>query len=484
MVTDVLGVAAVAETVTSNFPSDVESLGFRNNARFQQVQPVLAQQYQDGAELIAIEAMKKLTTLLPCAAQATDACARTFISTVVSKLYRRPLTQVESDRYFAAFTRGKTNLDFNTGITWVIHAALQSPGFLYRFEFDDTAAGQPVRPLAAYEMASRLSFLLWGSVPDDVLLTAASKNELATAAQVEAQARRMLMDPKAQRVTDFIDQWLDLDRLPDLKRDPTSFAGTDGIGVDLRQESLLLAKSVIFDDNGTLENLFTSPNTFVNTRLAKHYGLPAVTGTGFSKVAQPGNRLGIFMQGPRVVHDKEDRTSIVRRGLSVRTQLLCQIVPAPPNDVQLDLGPIAGNLTQAQKLEAHRANPTCAACHKLMDPLGAPFEGLDALARPRAKDEGGRDVVVNGEITGTKTVNGPVADAAAMMTKIAKSPELSGCATLQAFRWGYGRKEEAADACAREQLQTRFDTSGGNLKELFVALTQTDDFLFRKVTAP
>jgi hypothetical protein len=222
----------------------------------------------------------------------------------------------------------------------------------------------------------------------------------------------------------------------------------------------------------------------VNAPLAKHYGFSGVTTQTYQKVQYPGRRAGLLMLGGVIAaHDKINRTSIVRRGLNVRTQVLCQLIPAPPPNIP-PLGPIDQNQSQADRLAAHRTNATCAACHKLMDPIGQVFENVDAVGRDRTVDEAGRPVKTAGELKGTVDSDGPVADGAELVTRLSQSSEVRDCMALQVYRFSMGRGEEDADACSRGQLRARFKKSGSDLRELFVGVTQTDDFLYRAATSP
>lgn len=349
---------------------------------------------------------------------------------------------------------------------------------MYRLELDGDDAQ---RALGPYELASRLSFLFWQSTPDDVLLEAARSGRLVTAADVEREARRLLADPRAERHAGFFEQWMDVDSL-DLKREAAAFPGLSaGLESLLREEARRFIDASVRQGDGRFATLFTSPVTFVNADLARHYELPGVTGTGWVRTSFPASarRGGLFMNTAALVsHDKQARTSIVNRGLRVRTQLLCQTVSTPPNDVPLSLGVIDATNSQADRLAQHRTNPSCQGCHLMIDPLGEPFEHIDAIGRTRTVDEGGRAVRTTGEIFGSR-VDRKVSHGLELMETLSTSDEARACLVTQLFRFHHGREDEDADRCSRQRAFERFRASEWNVRELLIALTKTDDFLFK-----
>jgi hypothetical protein len=360
---------------------------------------------------------------------------------------------------------------------------LQSPQFLNRVEFAPApAAGTTAtftRP-THYEMASRLSYLLWQSMPDQVLFDAAANNQLGTDAEIAAQARRMLADPKAKRVYQFFQEWMDVDELSAMERDEGVYPSyTDKLPGLLAQEAKAFVDDVLWNGAGDFKTLMTAPYSFVNAELATHYGISGVTGTNFRKVDTPGRGGFLTLGGVVSVHDKPTRSSIVLRGLRVRTEILCHIVGAPPADIVLDLPEVAPGLPQAKRLEAHRTEALCASCHDKMDPLGVPFENFDAMGRLRTMDEEGNAVATAGAITHTTSPDVSVANASELSSALADSKEVRECFTKQAFRFFYGRGEAQADSCSLAQLNSAFEKTNYSIPELLVSLTQTDAFLYR-----
>jgi hypothetical protein len=477
---NVPSVVSMVSTVTAEFPPEPDSLGFRNSADYLDVPTLVAQKYLDAADAISTAAAAA-PNFVTCANGTKDAtCAAAFVGTFGKQVYRRPLTAADTAPYTALYQKAiSSGYDFQTGIEWIVFAMLQSQQFLYRFELNAKPTGAYATP-SPYEMASRLSFLYWQSMPDAALFDAADKGQLATQAQIEGQARRLLADPKATRLLDYFSQWLDLDVMPEMTRDPKVFPNLDPtLPSLLQQETLAFVSDLVSSPTGTFDQLLTAPYTFANAALATHYGLPAPAGAAFVRVDAPG-RSGVLTQGMMLAHDKATRTSIVRRGLKIRTDVLCQIVPAPPPNVDINLDDASqANLTQRQRLEQHRQVASCAGCHNLMDPIGVVFEGFDAVGRARTVDETGQPVVTSSTVSSTDDANGAVADPQALGKLLAQSDQVRGCYVTNTFRFFYGREVDQPDACSMARLLSDFKGTSYNLRELLVSLTRTDAFLYR-----
>jgi hypothetical protein len=476
LLADVSGIGPAVALASGNFVEEAESLGFRNNVDFLGVSPLIAQGYMDSAESLA-PLVANTDKLIGCTS-ADAACAQQFVESFGKRAFRRPLSTEEVARYTALYDKAAAKgYDFKTGIEWIVFSMLQSTEFLYRVELG-AARGQDYVP-SQYEVANRLSYLVWQSMPDQALFDAAEKGELGTKKQIEAQARRMLKDPKASRLLEYFDQWLDTDHLSALTRDPEVYPGLPANLPELLQnETHAFVTYLLQSPTGSLSELLTGQYSFLDADLAKHYGVTGPTGAAYERVNMPG-RSGVLTQGMMLSRDKPTRTSIVRRGLKVRLDLLCEKVPAPPNNVQLNLEALGSGLTQRQRLEQHRTDASCAGCHTLMDPIGVVFEGFDAVGRARTTDEGGAAVDTRSTITATRDLNGPVADAVELGQALANSQEVRDCYVTQSFRFFYGRDYTAADQCSMAELLIAFRDSKQSLAELIVALTQTDQFLYR-----
>jgi hypothetical protein len=476
LLADVADIGPAVASASKDFVDEAESLGFRNNADFLGVSSLVAQGYMDSAEALA-PLVASTDKLLGCTTQ-DAACAKQFVESFGKRAFRRPLSAEELARYSGVYDKAAAKgYDFKTGIEWIVFSMLQSTEFLYRVELGAAKASDYVP--SQFETANRLSYLVWQSMPDQALFDAADKGELGDKKQIEAQARRMLKDPKAARLLEYFDQWLDIDRLSAIDRDSNVYPGiAAGLPELLKAETHAFVSSLLQSPTGSFTELLTAPYGFVNAELAKHYGVSGPVGADYVRVDMPG-RSGVLTQGMLLAHDKPTRTSIVRRGLKVRLDLLCEKVPSPPNNVQLNLEALGDGLTQRERLEKHRTEASCAGCHNLMDPIGVVFEGFDAVGRARTTDEGGKPVDTTSQITATHDIDGPVSNVAELGAKLAGSQEVRDCYVMQSFRFFYGRDYTTADQCTMAQLLTAFRDSKQSLSELIVALSQTDQFLYR-----
>jgi len=491
----------------NGFPTEEKRLGFDDNAAVLSVSPLLAEQYMLAAEQLAADAVDNhWSALVPCAATATatdaDACGRDFIAAFGRRAYRRPPDTDDTAILTAVFNAGKAT-DLKTGIRLVIATALQSPRFLYRVEFGRTpvasdrrvtvkdpagaalAEAQIVR-LDDWEMASRLSYLLWRSMPDDTLLAAAEAGELSTDDQITAQVGRMLADARAHgMIDDFHGQWLRFGEIDGVEKDASMFSGwSASMPGLLRQQAQAFVDDVIWSGDGTLSALFGAPYTFANPALAKFYGIAAPSGSGFEKVMlEPGQSAGVLTQGGLMsVLAKPNQTSPVHRGKFVREQILCQQLQPPPPNLQIKPPELSATLTTRERFTQHSADPGCANCHQLMDPIGLGFENFDGAGRFRAT-ENGQSIDASGEVMGTD-VAGPFNGAVELGQKLAGSADVRACVATQWFRYGYGRAETTADSCSLGTLEQRFAGSGYRVLDLVAALAATDAFRYRRFTPP
>lgn len=476
LLAQVSGIGPAVAAATKDFVDEAESLGFRNNVDFLAVSSLVAQGYMDSAESLATLSAGS-AALIGCSTN-DAACAKQFVESFGKRAFRRPLMADELARYQGIYDKAAAQgYDFKTGIEWVVFAMLQSTQFLYRVELG-APQGSDYVP-SQFETASRLSYLVWQSMPDQALFDAAAAAELGTKQQVEAQARRLLQDPKASRLLEYFDQWLDLDRLSTFDRDQNVYPNVDpNLPQLLQGETHAFVDSLLKNPAGSLTELLTAQYSYLNADLAKHYGVTGAAGAEFVRVDMPG-RAGVLTQGMLLTHDKPTRSSIVRRGLKVRLDMLCQKVPAPPNDVQLDLEGLGEGLTQRERLQKHREVASCAACHTLMDPIGVVFEGFDAVGRARSVDESGKPVDLKTELSLTRDADGPLSGPNELGAKLANSQEVRDCYVMQSFRFFYGRDYSAADQCSMAELLLAFRDKKQSLSELIVALAQTDNFLYR-----
>jgi hypothetical protein len=472
-----------------SFPVEEKRLGFDNNAAALSVSPVLVEQYLLAAETVAAAVVNgSLATIMPCdpAADGIDACGQKFITTFGRKAYRQPLGPDDIVALTAVFNVGKVT-DFKTGIRLVVETMLQSPRFLYRVEFGDPPqSGQSVVKLDSWEMASRLSYLLWHSMPDDALFAAAEAGGLTTSEEIASQVERMLQDPRAHGVVaDFHSQWLRVGELATIEKDLTVFPKlSPTIAGLLQRETAQFLDFVTWDGPGDLNAIFTSPFTFVNGPLADYYGIPGVTGDAFVKIQlDPDQRAGFLTQGGILsLLGKANQTSPVHRGKFVREQLLCTELPPPPADLMIKPPELSSTLTTRERFIQHATDRACTGCHRLMDPIGLGFENFDGAGMFRDTENGvavdSSGSVQDSDIAGT--FNGVLE----LQSKLAVSQQVRDCVATKWFRYGYGRGETDQDSCTLATIKNKFAATGYRTRDLLVALTQSDAFLYRQVTLP
>jgi hypothetical protein len=356
---------------------------------------------------------RMIFTCRPTALDEETPCAATIVRQLATQAFRRPVSDRDFERLMTFYARGRRDKSFEYGVTKALEAILASPQFLFRVEEAPTRLAGATYRLGDYEMASRLSFFLWGSGPDAELLKVAGQGRLSSPAVLLSQARRMIADPKSDALsTRFAAQWL---RLQDLERttpDPILFPYADQtLATALKRETELFFDSLVREDRSLLEFL-TADYTFVNDRVARHYGIPNVTGQTFRRVTVPEYRRGVLGHGSVLTLTSiADRTSPVMRGKWVMEVLLGTPPPPPPPNVpalEETKGTNASGrqLTVRERMEQHRSNPACTSCHRVSDPMGLALENFDATGRWRLKD-GTAPVDAAGTLFDGTTVDGP-----------------------------------------------------------------------------
>ena len=481
----------------ADMPVDEVTDGFNNNSGVLTVSPLHAEKYVLVAEALAKAAVKSLATLSTCNTTTTgeDACATMFAKSFGRRAFRRALTAADEQFLMATYNAGKTGGTYAEGIEVMVRAVLQSPHILYRLETTTPAAtlsNAKVAPLNQYELATRLSILIWGTGPDDALLDLAGRNGLGTKADLATKARDMLKDAKAKvAVTDFYNQWMGTNRLDTLSKSTTLFPGYSPAARDaMARELPAFVSHVLWTGDHKLETLLTSQNAFVSGPLAQLYGVtaPANSATTPQMVTLPAaqGRSGILTQaGFLSVQAHPDQTSPVLRGKFVRTKLMCQPPSPPPPDADITPPSVTEGGTARERFSAHlTAGSTCFGCHQLMDPVGFAFENYDAMGQFRTT-EGGKTIDASGSIIGANdpALAGAFTGVRELGTKLAGSDQVRDCVATQWFRFSSGRFEEPADGCSLTSLQDAFAASGGDLVELVVAMTQTDSFWYRAPSA-
>jgi hypothetical protein len=465
-----------------------EVLGtYSGAAALARVSPIAADQYRSAAENLAATAVKNLSALVSCKPTDTaseEACAQTFITDFGLRAYRRPLTSDEIADKLGVFRKVRAVGDFSFGIQGVIATLLQSPHFLYRPEL--TSPGSivgTVVELGPYQMASRLSYFLLNTMPDQELFAAAKENRLGAPADIETQARRLLKDPRARdSVSQFFGEWLIVDALDDLTKDATMFPDfNDTLKAAMKEETLRFTTSTVMDGDGLFKTLLTSSQSFVNAPLGKLYGVSG--GASFASVMlDPTQRSGLLTQAgllARTAHD--DSNSPTRRGKFVRESFMCQSPPPPPPGIP-PLPSLKTGQTARERYQQHVSNATCAACHTLMDPVGFGFENYDPIGKFRSMD-GGKPVDASGEILDSEDLNGKFNGVIELSKMLAGSNNVRTCMAKQWFRYALGRSEDTGDSASIKSAVDAFAPSG-DVRELIVATTKTDSFRARVVEVP
>ncbi|MGB5545890.1 MAG: DUF1592 domain-containing protein, partial [Polyangiales bacterium] len=474
-------------------PPEEEVAGFNNQAAALTSSDLLIEQYMKVAEEVSTRAVGNIEALLPnCDPEldGNESCASSFIQDFGKRAFRRPLLQSETERFKAVFDWALADDDlgrFEDGIQLVIETMLQSPSFLYRPEHGkQTPIEGDIVPFTSWEMATKLSYMLWNTMPDDALFAAAEANELQTKEQISAQARRMLEDDKARDlVRNFHTQWLQLTHLDSLTKDSGVYPNYDNSLRGLWKEEIqTFVEQVILEGDGSLQTLLTADYSFMNEELASFYGddvLDSVTGPELRQVQlQPERRAGLLTSaGLMASHANVNQSSPVFRGKFVREQLMCNTLPLPPNDLVIEPPELDPTKTTKEQFEEIGANAACAGCHTLMNPIGFIFEHYDGIGRWRDQ-QNGKPIDATGQVVQTDDIDGDYDGAPELARALADSTQVQECVSSQWFRFAYNRTVTSEDSCSIEQLNDVFRASDFNIKSLLVALTQTNAFLYRR----
>jgi len=411
--------------------------------------------------------------------QSTDACLRGYVQKLGTRAWRRPLTSAELDGLGSLAASAATTLGSAVeGARWATVELFESPNFLYRPELGAPAANGALR-FDGYEMAGRLAFLIWNSLPDQTLLDEAASGKLTTADGIRTAVTRMLGTAAGREsVGNFAEEYLRLDRLATQGKDPGLFPE---YGANLQTAMIRDVRdtwtSVVFDDQASVMTLFTTPKVVVNSDLAALYGLPTtgLTSTTFELRTLPadGPRVGLLSKAGLLSEFANQQSgSPTLRGKFIREALTCQAVPPPPPGVNLAAvdQPTTVPMTKRQRLEAHRASSGCAACHALMDPLGLPLESFDAIGKYRTLDNGL-------PVDPTSTFDGqPVADSRALGVAASQSMSVAKCLVRKYYSYALGYPEREVDGSVLNTLEATFNASGFKMRDLIVAVVTNDAF--------
>jgi hypothetical protein len=474
----------------SRFPKEDVIHGFTNQTAGQGISPLQAEAYSEAAERLARAAFRggdpqRLLPLEPGVATDRE-CAIAFVRDFGRKAFRRSLSDEEVDLYTdLLLTEAQRTGAFLDGPRLVIEAMLQSPHFLYRIERG------PASPHRPYEIASRLSYFLWDTMPGVQLLEAAEQGRLDTATAVEAVAREMLDDPRARPAFDeFLSQWMRFDRALAATRDRRRYPNfSQDTAVAMTEETRRLFQHLVWNDRNFLEFL-TADYTFVNSDLAELYGIPTPS-EEFALVRYPDDsgRAGVLGHGSiLLLTSKPAETSPTSRGLFIRNQFLAQDVPPPPPGTSTELPEIAEDrpMTNRERLAVHLNSESCASCHRLIDPIGLGFEHYDAIGAHQEKmalrfGRRGDTRMVELELDTTAHIQG-IENSEFTSPKqlgyiLAESETCHRCIVKQLFRYAMGRQETENDRPVIDSLLADFRDSGFRFRELIVSLVSSELFL-------
>jgi len=422
---------------------------------------------------------KRIFSCRPAKGADDAVCARTILSGFARRAYRRPVTEADLTPILDQYATGRAGGGFDRGVEYGIRFILANPKFLFRTEAPVTTAG--AARVSDIELASRLSFFLWSSTPDDDLLNAATRGQLSQPAVLEREVKRMLRDQRSRALVDnFVGQWLLLRNLKNHIPTPGDYPNFDNeLRQAFRQETELFVESIIRDDR-SLMDLLTADYTFLDERLARHYGIPGVYGSQFRRVTLPNeNRRGLLGQGSILtVTSYPNRTSPVLRGKWILENILGTPPPAPPANVPALDDNKAGEEPKSlrERLELHRRSPTCASCHRVMDPLGFSLENFDGIGQWRVKEPGGR-IDPSGQLADGSAVDGPVA----LRKALTRKPEMFvRTVTEKLLTYGLGRGMEYTDMPTVRQIARDAGRQDYRFSALVLGIVRSTPFQMKR----
>jgi hypothetical protein len=430
---------------------------------------------------------EKIFVCRPTVASEERPCARQIVSHLGNEAYRRPLSAGELDRLMPFYEQGAAKGGFESGVRGALEAILASPQFIFRLEREpETARPGGTYRVADIDLASRLSFFLWGALPDEELLTLAGQNRLSAPGMLEKQVKRMLADERSDALgTRFAGQWLRLQDVDKVHPDPNFYPDyDDNIANGMRRETEMFFNNLVRQDRSLLE-MFTADYTFVDDRLARHYGIPNVSGSEFRKVQYPDDtRRGLLGQGSILVQTSlANRTSPVLRGKWVMEVLMGTPPPPPPPDIPLlDDTASAKNgkmLTTRERMEMHRANPSCNSCHRFMDPIGLSLDNFDVTGKWRAR-ENGMPLDTKGVYYDGTAVTKP----SELLAAIMKRPTpLVRTFTENLMAYALGRRTEYFDQPTIRAIAKAAQGNDYRMSSFILGIIKSDAFQMKRVEA-
>lgn len=396
------------------------------------------------------------------------------------RAFRRPATTEEIEKFQKFYDDELTLSDELGAKQALIMATILTPQFLYRIDLEETGESGDLVLNDGYKIANRLSYFLWGSMPDDILLDAAENDALATDEAINEQVLRMLKDPRAaDLVGEFYRQWLGLNALTALTKDVEFYPTYDNsLNQDYLESAMRFVKHVHFEGGGDVETLLTSDKLFLTPDLAVALG---ESGSTDEPISKPGERAGI-LTNPALMYllSYPDQSSPIHRGIFVREKVLCQPLPAPPMDLDIKPPDIDPTLTTRERFTQLTASSFCTSCHVRIDPLGFGFENYDAMGSYRAKD-GNVDVDNSGDLsfTADPTLAGKYRGGIELAGRLAGASEVQECIGANWFQFAHGRRQTSKDTCETKQLLKTFSKNGARFEDLMSSIATSDAFRYR-----
>ena len=463
-----------------------EKIGPFNSNAIAPVDDTLVQQHAELAASLALAAKARMAQISPCDLNSdtgtSTTCATRFVTEFGKRAYRRPLDASEISAYVSLYTLGKQGADAANAFRLVVEAMLQSPFFLYHHDVGATGTPQAgTIPITPHELASRLSYFLWNTMPDDTLFARAADGTLATDQVLTSEVQRMLASDKAAAtVSLFHRQWLDLTELPDQTKDPAVYPRYNAaLGDAMMQELAMYSDYVVRKGDGLLKTLLTSNMAFPQGGLFDLYGVTQPTGfkVGDPVMLDGSKRAGILTQAAfltRWAHGNQ--TSPVHRGKLVRLNVMCGYVPPPPVNANTTPPAPTTSTSTRERFAQHDADPNCGGCHQLMDPIGLGFETFDAIGAFRTMDGLGPVDATGNIVMGGPDLDGKFNGPVELAQRLANSQAVSNCMVNQWFRYSMGRMESTNDACSIQGIREAFTASGGNIRELLARVALSPAF--------
>jgi len=461
---------------------DVREEGFLSiGASSTSISPRGVEQYEDAAYDVAeqvVEWPDRLALWMDCSLDGalTTACTDQLVASLGRRAWRRPLETAEVDALSTLIhTIAEESGEVSTGVTYGIAALLMDPRFLYRAELG-TDDGQGGRSLTDLELASRLSFLIWNTIPDEELLSRAEAGALTQPGAIREEAERLLADDRARAgIRNFFTELYQLDLLDEITKDPLVIPqASPEVGPAARAETLAVLESLIFDEAADFRTVLTTRRTFLDRRLAAIYGVPApsVEEAAWTELPRSGGRRGVLGHASFLMLNAHNSTSSATlRGKFVRERLLCQVMPPPPADVDTSIPePNEDAPTLRDRVAVHLEDPSCAGCHTLMDPIGLGFENFDAIGRWRSS-EAGASIDPSGELDGVA-----FSDAWEMGAAISEHPSFGPCLAQSLYQYTTGLPLADGEGALADWLGEAFAADGWQVQALVLRIVESPGF--------